>query len=76
MRILYVVHQFYPDSSAGTERFLLSLANAVQRSGHYAEVVTYSMKDSSELRQQGRFCFAITCTNTFRLLRSGILDFV
>jgi len=53
MRILYVVHQFYPDSSAGTERFLLSLANAVQRSGHYAEVVTYSMKDSSELRPTG-----------------------
>ncbi len=48
MKILYVTHQFYPESTGGTERFLLGLARAVQRRGYRAEVATYSMRDASE----------------------------
>ena len=50
MRILYVIHQFYPESSSGTERFLLGLATSVQRRGHHADVVTYSFSPKSDFR--------------------------
>jgi glycosyltransferase involved in cell wall biosynthesis len=53
MRILYVVHQFYPEFSAGTERFLLNLASSMQRSGHHADIVTYSFAERSEFRPSG-----------------------
>src|SRR3984893_15730412 len=53
MRILYVIHQFYPESSAGTERFLLHLATSVQRSGHRAHIVTYSFAPRSEFQSSG-----------------------
>jgi glycosyltransferase involved in cell wall biosynthesis len=53
MRILYLVHQFYPESGAGTERFLLHLASSMQRSGHRADIVTYSSGQRSEFRSWG-----------------------
>ena len=53
MRILYVVHQFYPESSSGTERFLLQLASSIQRSGHHADIVTYSFAERSEFGPAG-----------------------
>jgi glycosyltransferase involved in cell wall biosynthesis len=53
MRILYVVHQFYPESSSGTERFLLGLAASVQRRGHHADVVTYSFSPKSDFHSVG-----------------------
>lgn len=53
MRILYVVHQFYPESSSGTERFLLQLASSIQRSGHHADIVTYSFAERSEFCPAG-----------------------
>ena len=45
MDIIYVVHQFYPDSFSGTERFLLQLASSIRRSGHHPRVLTYSLGD-------------------------------
>jgi glycosyltransferase involved in cell wall biosynthesis len=53
MRLLYIIHQFYPESFAGTERFLLHLAHGMQRSGHCAKVVTYGLDKSSEFREEG-----------------------
>jgi glycosyltransferase involved in cell wall biosynthesis len=53
MKILYVVHQFYPEHRSGTERFLLHLANAVQRCGHRVEVVTYSFAEKTEFQKRG-----------------------
>lgn len=53
MKILYIIHQFYPEASAGTELFLLNMAGAAQRSGHHAEVVTYSLAPKSEFRNAG-----------------------
>lgn len=53
IRILYVVHQFFPEASAGTELFLLSLAASAQRMGHHAEVVTYSFGQKSAFRGAG-----------------------
>ena len=53
MKILYIIHQFYPEASAGTELFLLNMAAAAQRSGHHAEVVTYSLGPKAEFRNGG-----------------------
>ena len=54
MKIVYVVHQFYPEYRGGTERFVLNLATGMQRSGHRTDVVTYSPnKESSALRGAG-----------------------
>jgi glycosyltransferase involved in cell wall biosynthesis len=41
MRILYLVHQFYPQTFAGTEKFLLRLAQSCQAAGHTVAIVTY-----------------------------------
>jgi glycosyltransferase involved in cell wall biosynthesis len=41
MRILYVVHQFFPKHYTGTERFTLQLAQQMQKLGHRPEVITY-----------------------------------
>jgi glycosyltransferase involved in cell wall biosynthesis len=43
VKILYLVHQFYPRFSSGTERFVLNLASSLQRDGHSAEVLTYDL---------------------------------
>ncbi len=40
MRILFVVHQFYPEFTTGTEAITLNLAKACQRAGHFARIVT------------------------------------
>jgi glycosyltransferase involved in cell wall biosynthesis len=45
MKILYVVHQFYPDSYSGTEKFLLNVAGSIQRDGHIAQVATYTLAE-------------------------------
>ena len=39
MRILIVLHQFYPEFSGGTERVSLNLARAAQRAGHYVHIL-------------------------------------
>lgn len=44
MKILYLIHQFYPDFYTGTEKFLLELAKASQRFGHRVKVVSYSFR--------------------------------
>jgi len=45
MRILYIVHQFFPRWYTGTERFVLNIAKQMQRVGHYVEVLTYGFKE-------------------------------
>ena len=41
MKILYVVHQFFPTHHTGTERLTLQMAKQIQRMGHYVHVLTY-----------------------------------
>lgn len=43
MRILYVVHQFYPEFHTGTERVTLQLARMAQRAGHRVHVLTCAL---------------------------------
>lgn len=41
MKILYLVHQFYPEKYTGTEKFVLQLAQQMQDAGHTVKVITY-----------------------------------
>ena len=40
MKILFAIHQFYPEFSGGTERVALNLARAAQRAGHHVHVMS------------------------------------
>lgn len=46
MRILYVVHQFFPKHYTGTERFVLNLSKQMQRMGHFVKVLTYGIAET------------------------------
>lgn len=39
MRILFILHQFFPEFGSGTERVTLNLARMAQRAGHHVQVL-------------------------------------
>jgi glycosyltransferase involved in cell wall biosynthesis len=45
MKILYLVHQFYPEFWTGTEKVVLKIASIMQQADHYTSVVTSSFKE-------------------------------
>ncbi|NPU85323.1 MAG: glycosyltransferase [Syntrophaceae bacterium] len=47
MKIIYIIHQFYPMHYTGTEKFLLNLSSSIQRNGHSVKVITYSFYEDS-----------------------------
>lgn len=47
MKILYLVHQFFPEYYSGTENFVYRLSSMMQKTGHNVRVITYGFyKDS------------------------------
>jgi len=58
LKILYLIHQFYPEYYTGTERFVLNLATMMQKSGHRVKVLAYSFyKDFFYDQMSGNLCF-------------------
>ena len=47
MKIVYLVHQFYPEFYTGTEKFVLNLSGMVQKAGSRVKVITYSFYPDS-----------------------------
>lgn len=47
MRVLYVVHQFFPKHYTGTERFTFDLCKQMQKMGYRVDVLTYGIADDS-----------------------------
>jgi glycosyltransferase involved in cell wall biosynthesis len=45
MKILYLVHQFFPEFQSGTEKFVLNTALNSQNYGYEVKVITYSFLD-------------------------------
>jgi len=45
VRVLYVVHDFFPRFFGGTERYVLNIAHQMQQVGHSVEVLTYGLAD-------------------------------
>jgi glycosyltransferase involved in cell wall biosynthesis len=48
VRILYVVHDYFPRFYGGTERYVLNVAVQMQRLGHAVKVLTYGLEDPVE----------------------------
>ncbi|MEW5909803.1 MAG: glycosyltransferase, partial [Thermodesulfobacteriota bacterium] len=46
MKIVYVVHDFFPRFYGGTERYVLNLAKQMQRMGHSVMVLTYGLEEA------------------------------
>ena len=44
MRILYVIHQFFPEFRTGTERVALNIARCMQHAGHYVHILSCSVQ--------------------------------
>src|SRR5262249_46827445 len=53
MRILYLTHAFFPESSLGTERLTLDMAAAMQRAGHHVRVATWSQATQGDYVYEG-----------------------
>jgi len=47
MKIVYLVHQFYPECYTGTEKFVLNLSGMMQKAGNRVKVITYSFYEDS-----------------------------
>lgn len=47
MKVVYLVHQFYPEFQAGTEKFVFNMAYMSQKNGNKVKVITYSLGDVS-----------------------------
>ena len=45
MKVLYVIHDFFPRFYGGAERYVLNLAHQMQRLGHQAAVLTYGLAE-------------------------------
>lgn len=48
MKIIYLVHQFYPEFQAGTEKFIFNCAYMSQLNGNKVKVITYSFLEDSK----------------------------
>ena len=44
MRILLIVHQFFPEFAGGTERVTLNFARMAQRAGHYVRILACTVE--------------------------------
>jgi glycosyltransferase involved in cell wall biosynthesis len=53
MKILYVIHQFYPEFGSGTEKFLFNISSALQRDGNTVHVVAYTFQECDTRREGG-----------------------
>ncbi len=49
MKILFVVHDFFPKFYGGTERYVLNVAKQMQRMGNNVKVLTYGVLDPPEI---------------------------
>ena len=45
MKVVFLVHQFYPEFQAGTEKFVFNMAHMAQKNGNKVKVITYSLGD-------------------------------
>lgn len=51
LRVLYIVHQFFPEFRTGTERFVLNVASMIQKAGNFVKIVTYGFSGGETLER-------------------------
>ena len=47
MKIVYLIHQFYPEFYTGTEKFILNLSTMMQKAGNRVKIISYSFYQDS-----------------------------
>jgi glycosyltransferase involved in cell wall biosynthesis len=52
VKIIYLVHQFFPEYYTGTEKFVYNLAAMMQHFGNQVKVVTYSFYEKSSYNEK------------------------
>jgi glycosyltransferase involved in cell wall biosynthesis len=52
MKILFAIHQFFPDYYFGTERDVLNLSKQMQKMGHHVMVLTYLRTETAGLSEK------------------------
>lgn len=53
MKILYVIHEFFPDWYTGTARVGLNIAKYMQKMGHEVKMLTYGINETGNLTASG-----------------------
>ena len=53
MKILYIVHEFFPHNYTGTARVALNLAKQMQKMGHQVTILTYVSSEVDDLTALG-----------------------
>lgn len=82
MRILFVVHQFFPQWYTGTERFVLNNIRQLRKMGYNIEVLTYGHLDNHPFFEQDGILvrnyyydnFKITCIKSLNKKFSSDFD--
>lgn len=54
MRVLYVTNRFFPDSFTGTQRFTSNLCRGMQKIGHEAKIVCYTLNQQTDFQMRGK----------------------
>jgi len=57
MKILYVLHQFFPLHHTGTERLTLDIAKQIQRMGNFVSVLTYEPSSPLEKSESSKLLY-------------------
>lgn len=52
MKIIYLVHQFFPEFQAGTEKFVYNMAYMAQKNGNKVKVISYSLANHNTFHHQ------------------------
>jgi glycosyltransferase involved in cell wall biosynthesis len=55
MKILFALHQFFPNHYTGTERLVLNLSKQMQKLGHFAKVFTYNLTETDGFKRDSDF---------------------
>jgi glycosyltransferase involved in cell wall biosynthesis len=67
MKILYVIHEFFPNHYTGTARFALNLAMQMQRMGNTIKILTYGETDDDLTMRSGKILYKKYFFNTLEV---------
>jgi len=68
MRILFVLHQFFPEFSGGTERVTLNLARMAQHAGHHVKILACTV----DPQKTGGLATDVPLQGTMELTYQGV----
>jgi glycosyltransferase involved in cell wall biosynthesis len=76
MKILYVVHEFFPQHYTGTARFGLNLATQMQKMGNTIKILTYGETETENLTPFGKINYKKYLFNNLEIWSFRHVDIV